>query len=98
MLAGILGLLVSRILVRVFIVNISNFLEHLYVMSYLSYIEKDSIVSINESFKNCILACKIGNQIHTKFTERKASQAVCLLSEFAKMHAIEKLIKLIHEN
>ena len=35
-LAGILGLLVSRILVRVFIVNISNFLEHLYVMSYLS--------------------------------------------------------------
>ena len=42
----------------------------------LSSFEKDSIVTTRDSFKDCILACKIRNQMHTNFEKRKVPQAV----------------------
>ena len=56
--------------------NISKtlFLEHLCTMTSISSFEKDSIVTTRDSFKNCILACKISNQTHTYFEKRKVPQ------------------------
>ena len=45
-------------------------------MSSLSLVEKDSIATTRDSFKDCILACKIRNQIHTNFEKGKVPQAV----------------------
>ena len=42
----------------------------------LSSIEKDSITTNRDSFKDCILACKIRNQMHTNFEKRKVPQTV----------------------
>ena len=42
----------------------------------LSSFEKNSIVTTRDSFKDCILACKIRNQMHTNFEKRKVPQAV----------------------
>ena len=43
-------------------------------MASISSIEKDSIATTQDSFKDCILACKISNQMHTKFEKRKVAQ------------------------
>ena len=45
-------------------------------MSSLCSVEKDSIASTRDSFKDCILACKIRNQMHSNFKKRKVPQAV----------------------
>ena len=44
-------------------------------MTSISSIEKDSIATTPDSFKDCILACKISNQVHTNFEKRKVPQA-----------------------
>ena len=44
-------------------------------MASISSIEKDSTVTTRHTFKNCILACKISNQMHTNFEKRKVPQA-----------------------
>ena len=44
-------------------------------MAFISSIEKDSIVTTRGSFKDYVIACKIGNQIHTKFKKRNILQA-----------------------
>ena len=44
-------------------------------MTSISSIEKDSIATTPDSFKDCILACKISNQVYTNFEKRKAPQA-----------------------
>ena len=56
--------------------NISktSFLEHLCTMTSISWFEKDSVATIRDSFKKCILACKISNQMHTNFEKRKVPQ------------------------
>ena len=46
-------------------------LEHLRKMASVSSIEKDSIATTQDSFKDCILASKINNQMHTNFEKRK---------------------------
>ena len=45
-------------------------------MTSVSSIEKDSIATAPDSFKDCILARKISNQKHTNFEKRKVPQAV----------------------
>ena len=40
----------------------------------ISSIEKDSIAPTRGSFKNCIFACKISNQMHTNFEKRGVPQ------------------------
>ena len=45
-------------------------------MASSSSIEKDSIAATRDSFRDCILACKIRNQTHTNFEQRKVPQAV----------------------
>ena len=50
------------------------FLEHLCTMDSINSIEKDSVAAAQDSFKNCILACKISNQMHTNFEKRKVAQ------------------------
>ena len=40
-------------------------------MDSINSIEKDSIAAAQDSFKNCILACKISNQMHTNFEKKK---------------------------
>ena len=42
----------------------------------MSSIETGSTATIQDSFKDFILACKIRNQIHTNFEKRKVPQAV----------------------
>ena len=44
-------------------------------MTSVSSIEKDSIATTPDFFKDCILACKISIQVHTNFEERKVPQA-----------------------
>ena len=44
-------------------------------MASISSIEKDSIITTQDSFKNCILACKISNKMHTNFVKRNVAQA-----------------------
>ena len=44
-------------------------------MTSISSIEKDSLATTPDSFKDCILACKISNQVHTNFEKRKVPQA-----------------------
>ena len=51
------------------------FLEHSCKMASISSIEKDSIATTPDSFKDCLLACKISNQEHTNFQKRKVQQA-----------------------
>ena len=51
------------------------FLEHLCTMTSVSSIKNDSIAATPDSFKDCILACKINNQVHTNFEKRKVPQA-----------------------
>ena len=41
----------------------------------ISSIEKDFIATTQDSFKSCILACKISNEMHTIFEKRKVPQA-----------------------
>ena len=43
-------------------------------MTFTSSFEKDSIAATRDSFKNCILARKISNQMHTNFEKRKVPQ------------------------
>ena len=43
-------------------------------MGSISSIEKDSISVTQDSFKDCIVACKISNQMHTNFEKRKFAQ------------------------
>ena len=43
-------------------------------MTSISSVEKDSIATTQDSFKDCILACKISNQMHTNFGKRKVAQ------------------------
>ena len=47
-------------------------------MVSLSSIEKDSVATTGVSFKDCILASKIWNQMHTNFEKRKVPQAVSM--------------------
>ena len=51
------------------------FLEHLCTMTSVSSIKNDSIAATLDFFKDCILACKINNQVHTNFEKRKVPQA-----------------------
>ena len=44
-------------------------------MAFISSIEKDSVAATRDSFKDCILTCKISNQTHTNFEERIVIQA-----------------------
>ena len=44
-------------------------------MTSISSFEKDSIATTPDSFKDCIIACKISNQVHTKLEKRKFQQA-----------------------
>ena len=44
-------------------------------MTSISSFEKDSIATTPDSFKNCIIACKISSQVHTNFEKRKVQQA-----------------------
>ena len=44
-------------------------------MASISSIEKDSIGTTRDSFKDCILSCKISNQVHVNFEKRKVPQA-----------------------
>ena len=44
-------------------------------MASISSIEKNSIATTPDSFKDCFLACKISNQEHTNFQKRKVQQA-----------------------
>ena len=57
--------------------NISKtpFFRTLVYEGFYKLIEKDSIATTRDSFKNCILACKISNQMHTNFEKRKVPQA-----------------------
>ena len=43
-------------------------------LGHLGTIEKDSIATTPHSFKDCILACKISNQVHTNFEKKNVSQ------------------------
>ena len=45
------------------------------MMASISSIENDSVVTTRDSFKNCILVCKISDQMHTNFEKRKVPQA-----------------------
>ena len=56
--------------------NISKtpFLQHLCTMAFIGSNEKDFIASTRDSFKACILACKISNQVHTNFKKRRVQQ------------------------
>ena len=45
-------------------------------MVSLIVIEKDSVATIWDSFKYCILACKIGNQMHANFEKRKVPRTL----------------------
>ena len=58
-----------------FLISSSNILEHSCKMASISSIEKDSIATTPDSFKDCLLACKISNQEHTNFQKRKVQQA-----------------------
>ena len=51
------------------------FLEHLCKMVSISSIEKDSIATARDSFKDCIFTCNISNKMHTNVEKRKVSQA-----------------------
>ena len=44
-------------------------------MTSISSFEKDSIATTPDSFKDCIIACKISSQVHTNFEKRKIQQA-----------------------
>ena len=44
-------------------------------MTSISSIEEDSIATTPDSFRDCILACEISNQVHTNFEKRKVPQA-----------------------
>ena len=44
-------------------------------MTSISSVEKDSIATTPDSFKDCILACNVSNQVHTNFQKRKVPQA-----------------------
>ena len=44
-------------------------------MTSVSSIKIDSIATTPDSFKDCLLACKISNQVPTNFEERKVPQA-----------------------
>ena len=45
-------------------------------MVSLSSIEKDSIATTRDSFKDCMLSCKIRNQRDKNFEKRKVPEAV----------------------
>ena len=51
------------------------FLEHLCTMTSISSIEKDSIVTTPDCFKDCIIACKTSNHVHTNLEKTKVQQA-----------------------
>lgn len=51
-------------------------------MASVSSVQKDLIVTTRDSFKDCIIACKDGNQMGAKFKERKVLQAAS--SSFAQ--------------
>ena len=44
-------------------------------MTSVSSIKNDSIAATLDSFKDCILAYKINNEVHTNFEKRKVPQA-----------------------
>ena len=44
-------------------------------MTSINSIEKNSTATTPDYFKDCILACKISNQVHTNFEKRKVPQA-----------------------
>ena len=52
-----------------------QFFEHSCTMASVSSIEKDSIVTSQDSFKNFTLSFKILNQIHTIFKKKKVPEA-----------------------
>ena len=65
---------------RYFLISSSNisktpFFRTLVTVASISSVEKDSIATTRESFKNCILACKINNQMHSNLEKRKVPQA-----------------------
>ena len=48
-------------------------------MASLCSLEKDSIKTTRDSFKHCILACKIRNQMHTNFEKFHKQSVLSLL-------------------
>ena len=68
-----------------------RFLEYFSTMAFIGSVEKDSITT-QDSFKNCVLACKISNQRHKSFEKRKTWRQIvgarnCLL-EIMSLRAI----------
>ena len=51
------------------------------MMTSISSVEKDSLITTPDSFKDCIMACKISNQVYTNFEKRKVQQDA---SDFVK--------------
>ena len=49
------------------------FLEHLCTIGSICSIEKDTMDTTRDSLKDCILACKISNQVQYKLWEKKSS-------------------------
>ena len=43
-------------------------------MTSISSIENDSTATTLDSFKDCILACKVSNQVRTNIEKRKVPQ------------------------
>ena len=43
-------------------------------MTSISSVENDSTATTLGSFKDCILACKVSNQVHTNIEKRKVPQ------------------------
>ena len=43
-------------------------------MTSISSFEKDSIATTPDSFKDCIIACKISNQVYANFEKGKVQQ------------------------
>ena len=44
-------------------------------MTSIIFIENNSAATTQDSSKDCILACKISNQVHTNFEKIKVPQA-----------------------
>ena len=59
-------------------------------MTSISSIEKDSIATTRDYFKDCILACKISKQMDVNVKKRKVSQAAS--SNFAQKWLLRKTI------
>ena len=63
------------------------------MMACRSSFEKDSIATTQDSFKDCILACKISNQMHTNFEKKtvRKQPMVILCNDCSVRHMFCKI-------